>query len=123
MSISWWKWVSALTVLITLIVGLKAPLAPGIAAVSPDKLDYGATSISVTGYNTHFQEGKESLQIWLKNGEAVFCPYEVAIVDDNNMRASFSITEVIDDAFFDLYINTDIDGTLVLPQAFLQSGL
>jgi heme exporter protein C len=123
MSISWWKWVSALTVLITLIVGLKAPLAPGIAAVSPDKLDYGATSISVTGYNTHFEKGRESLQIWLKNGEAIFCPYEVAIVDDNKMRASFSVTEVIDDAFFDLYINTDLDGTLVLPQAFLQSGM
>jgi heme exporter protein C len=104
-------------------VGLKAPLAPGIVAVSPDKLDYGATSVSVMGYNTHFKEGEESLQIWLKNGESVFCPYEIAIVDDNNLRASFSVTEVIDGAFFDLYINTDLDGTLRLPQAFLQSGM
>ncbi|MEM9050781.1 MAG: cytochrome c biogenesis protein [Bacteroidota bacterium] len=123
MSISWWKWLSALTVLATLIVGLKTPLSPGIPAVSPDKLDYGATSITVTGYNTHFQEASESLQIWLKNGDAIFCPYETAIVDDNTMRASFSVTEVLDDAFFDLYINNNIDGTLFLPQAFLQSGM
>ncbi|HKK38630.1 MAG TPA: cytochrome c biogenesis protein [Cryomorphaceae bacterium] len=123
MSIAWWKWLSALTVLITLIVGLKAPLSPGIPAVSPDKLDYGATSVTITGYNTHFEEASSSLQVWVKNGEAVFCPYEMAIVDENTMRASFSITEVIDGAFFDLYVNNDIDGTLFLPRAFLQSGM
>jgi len=47
MSIAWWKWLSALIVLTTLIVGLKAPLSPGIPAVSPDKLDYGATSVTI----------------------------------------------------------------------------
>jgi heme exporter protein C len=123
MSIAWWKWLSALTVLITLIVGLKAPLSPGIPAVSPDKLDYGATGVTITGYNTHFKEAEGSLQVWLKNGEAIFCPYEMAIVDENTMRASFSVTEVIDGAFFDLYVNNDVDGTLYLPQALLQSGM
>jgi heme exporter protein C len=123
MSISWWKWLSALTVLITLIVGLKAPLSPGIPAVNPDKLDNGATSVTITGYNTHFKETSSSLQVWLKNGDAIFCPYEMAVVDENTMRASFSITEVIDGAFFDLYVNNDVDGTLFLPMAFLQSGM
>ena len=123
MSISWWKWLSALVVLTTLIVGLKTPLSPGIPNVNPTKLDYGATSVTVTGYNTHFQKASESLQIWVKNGDAIFCPYETAIVDENTMRASFSITEVLEGAFFDLYVNNDIDGTLFLPQAFLQNGM
>lgn len=123
MSIAWWKWLSALTVLITLIVGLITPLAPGIPHVKPDILSYGANSITITGYNTHFRSEEESLQVWLKNGDAIFCPYEMAVVDENTMRASFSVTETVENAFFDLYVNNDKDGTLYLPQALLQSGI
>jgi len=123
MSIAWWKWLSALIVLLTLIVGFKTPLAPGIPHVSPDILTYGANSVTVTGYNTHFKSAETSLQIWLENGDAVFCPYEVAVVDENTMRASFSVTEEVENAFFDLYVNNDEDGTLFLPDALLQNGI
>lgn len=123
MSIAWWKWLSSITVLVTLIVGFLTPLAPGIPDVSPDKLSYGANSITVTGYNTHFKSEEGSLQIWLRNGDAIFCPYEMAVVDENTMRASFSVTETVENAFFDLYVNNDLDGTLYLPQALLQSGI
>jgi heme exporter protein C len=123
MSIAWWKWASAFIVLITIIVGLRTPLAPGIPAVRPDRINNGVTQVTITGYNTHFREAESSLQVWLANGSAVFCPYELAVVDDHTLRATFSITETIEDAFFDLYVNNDKDGTLLLTSAFLQNGL
>ena len=123
MSIAWWKWLSALTVLTTIIVGLKAPLAPGIASVGPETLDYGATSVTVRGYNTNFQDAAPSVQVWLRNGESYFCPYELAIVDNTTLRASFSVTGPIENAFFDIYVNNDIDGTVYLPDALLQGGI
>jgi heme exporter protein C len=91
--------------------------------VSPDTLSYGANSITVTGYNTRFKSGEASLQVWLRNGESIFCPYELAVVDENTLRASFSVTETVGNEFFDLYINNDLDGTLFLPQALLQNGI
>lgn len=123
MSSYWWKILSAFLVLGTLIFGLKTPLSPAVPTVSPDQLINGATSITVTGYNTHFKEAEKDIKIWVENGEAQFCPYEVAVVDDTHLRASFSITDKIENAFFDLYVNNPVDGTLYLPNALLQSGM
>ncbi len=122
-SIAWWKWLSALLILITLIAGLTTPLAPGIPRVSPEKINDGVTSVTVTGYNTHFSEAGNSLQVWITNEAAVFCPYELAVVSDREFRATFSVAQPIGKAFFDLYVNNDIDGTMRLPNAFLQNGL
>lgn len=123
MSKYWWKILSALLVLATLIFGLRAPLAPGVPKVSPDKINNGVTSVTITGYNTHFTKDKTEVKVWLTNGEATFCPYELAVVDDTHLRATFSITEKIAESFFDLYVNTPSDGTMYLPSAFLQSKL
>jgi heme exporter protein C len=119
----WWKILSAALVLTTLILGLKTPLAPGVAKVSPEQLNYGATSVEIQGYNTRFREAESSLQVWLTNGDAVFCPYEMVVVDDTRLRASFSIDESIADAFFDLHVHNVEDGKLYFPSAFLQKGM
>ncbi len=123
MSNYWWKILSAILVLSSIVFGLMAPLAPGIPFATPDQLNNGVTSVTITGYNTHFEEAEESLQVWVTNGDAIFCPYEVAVVDNTHLRATFSITDELADAFFDLYINNSIDGTRHLPNAFLQNGL
>lgn len=123
MSDYWWKIPSAFLVLATLIFGLRTPLAPGVPEVSPDQLNNGVTGVTITGYNTHFEEAKEDLKVWVVNGDATFCPYELAVVDDTHLRATFSITGKIENSFFDLYVNNPVDGTLFLPNAFLQNGL
>lgn len=123
MSKFWWKILSAFLVLTSLVFGLLAPLSPGVPYVSPDRIENGVTQVTITGYNTHFEESKGDLQVWLTNGDAIFCPYELSVVDDTHIRATFSITENIENAFFDLYVNNSIDGTKHLPSAFLQSGL
>lgn len=123
MSNYWWKILSAFLVLGTLIFGLRTPLSPGVPMVSPDQLINGATSVTVTGYNTHFKEAEKDLKVWVENGDAQFCPYELAVVDDTHLRASFSVTDKIENAFFDLYVNNPIDGTLYLPNALLQNGM
>lgn len=122
-SIAWWKWLSALLILITLIVGLITPLAPGVPRVSPENINHGVTSVTVTGYNTHFAEAEASLQVWITNGASVFCPYELTVVSDDQLRATFSVAQPVGNAFFDLYVNNDLDGTMRLPHALLQNGL
>ncbi len=123
MARNWWKVLSALLVLTTLVIGLKAPLAPGIAEVSPERLAYGVNSVTVTGYNTRFAEGEEDLQVWLSNGTQLICPYELSVVNDRELRATFSIPEKTEDAFFDLYVNNSKDGTVMLESAFMQKDL
>lgn len=123
MARNWWKILSALLVLSTLIIGLTAPLAPGIAKVSPERLEYGVNSVELTGYNTHFAKAEESVQVWLTNGTQIICPYETAVAGDDRIRLTFSIPEKVEEAFFDLYVNSDLDGTLMLESAFLQKSL
>jgi len=119
----WWKILSAILVVLAVVVGLKTPLSPGIPSTSPDRLNNGVTSVKITGYNTHFTEARESVSIWIENGDSRYCPYEVNVVSDTEIRATFSITGQIQEAFFDLYVANAIDGTLYLPSAFLQDGL
>jgi heme exporter protein C len=119
----WWKILSALLVLFSLILGLRTPLSPGIPAVSPDRLNYGVTSVEITGYNTHFSENDPTLKVWVMNGKAEYCAYETAVVSPSKLRATFSVSENVQDAFFDLYVHSQEDGTMYLPSAFLQNGM
>ena len=119
----WWKILAALLVLGSLVFGLRAPLAPGVPKVSPTKINNGVTSVTITGYNTHFTENPDAIKVWLTNGEATFCPFEMAVVNNTTMRVTFSITQKIADSFFDLYVNTPADGTMYLPSALMQNGL
>lgn len=123
MARNWWKILSALLVLTTVIIGLNAPLAPGISTANPDRLAYGVNSVTVSGYNTHFAEAEESLQVWLSNGKAVICPYEMVVIDDRQLRMTFSIPEKVEEGFFDLYVNNGTDGTMMLESAFMQKNL
>lgn len=123
MSKYWWKILSALLVLSSIVFGLSAPLAPGVPFVSPDRIQHGVTSTTITGYNTHFLDAKDDLQVWVTNGDAIYCPYEIAVIDNTHLRATFSMTDKVQNAFFDLYVNNPIDGTRYLPSAFLQEGL
>lgn len=123
MAHNWWKILSAVLVIFTVIVGLRTPLSPGIPSAKPDKLNNGVTSVTIQGYNTHFTQAGRSLSIWVENGEATYCPYEIAVVSDTDIRATFSITDPVQNAFFDLYVSNPVDGTLYLPSAFLQNGL
>jgi len=119
----WWKILSAVLVILAVVFGLKTPLSPGIPSTTPDRLNNGVTSVKIKGYNTHFTSAEENLSIWVTNGDSRFCAYELTVLSDTEIRASFSITGQIQEAFFDLYVSNSIDGTLYLPSAFLQNGL
>ncbi|MCA1761652.1 MAG: cytochrome c biogenesis protein [Cryomorphaceae bacterium] len=119
----WWKILSAIIVLATIIFGLGTPLSPGIPAVEPDRINNGVTSLTIKGYNTRFTDNPDAIKVWITNGDATFCPYEKTVVDDTHIRVTFSVTEKIADAFFDLYVNTPREGTMYLPSALLQNGL
>ncbi len=120
---NWWKILSALLVVSTLAFGLVVPLAPGIEKVQPESLSYGVNQVHLLGYNTHFADANNGLQVWLSNGSQVICPYETTVVNDRLIRISLSIPEQVEDAFFDVYVNNNTDGTMMLSNAFLQKGL
>ncbi len=119
----WWKILSAILVILAVVVGLITPLSPGIPSASPDRLNDGVTSVKIKGYNTNFTKAEQSLSIWVENGSSRYCPYEVNVISDTEIRATFSITGQVQEAFFDLYVANALDGTLYLPSAFLQNGL
>lgn len=118
----WWKICSAILLVYSVIFGLLTPLNPGIRSVNPAMLEHGANSIQIVGYNTHFADAADQQQVWLRNDSAIFCSYELAVIDNTQLRASFSVDDKIKDAFFDVYVHNAVDGTMHLPDALLQKG-
>jgi len=119
----WWKIGSAILVIYSVFLGLLAPLNPGIKTVDPDQLNNGGTTVIITGYNSHFADAAQSQQVWLTNGDEIFCAYEYQVVDNTHIRVTFSIYQDIREAFFDLYVHNAVDGTMHLPDAFLQNAM
>ena len=118
----WWKILGVLLVLYTLTIGMIVPLKPGIPSVSPSNGQTGARiTLQVEGYNTHYDEAKNS-RVWLKmEGENSLVAEKVIATASNALQATFTIPKylpsdkkVVD---FALIIDNEIDGASVLPSA------
>ncbi len=116
------KYIGAGLIVYSLIAGLLVPLKPGILAVEPVTLDAGKQSvIHVTGYNTHFEEGKE-LSAFLKFNDGTFLESANNLVrSGNKMDIAFHIPyplpfpDRVSDAV--LVVNSPEDGTMIKPAA------
>jgi len=117
---SWWKLLSVLLLTYVIIAGFTVPLKPGIAFVSPQTTASNATlQLSIEGYNTHFESGKQSLEAWLKlDSIHGVQASELIVNNENQIEATFPIGG-IENEFTDatLYVNNDIDKTAFLPSA------
>jgi heme exporter protein C len=113
----WWKAGGIVILFYVLIVSLLTPLSPGVVQLSQTTLSPGETTVEITGYNTHFSEGK-ALQVWLTNGSESFCATSVVAESDTRVRATFEVDSRLQKPFFHLQLNNTKDGTLFYPEAF-----
>jgi heme exporter protein C len=119
MKLSWWKWACVVLLIYTFAAGLLVPMAPGILRVSPDNLSTAAApfTVKVTGYNTRFASNQQSLQAWLLNGKSKVAATSVKALSETQAELTFPQLAPVDRPVFDLFINDDADGTLVMASA------
>ncbi len=120
----WWKVLTVLILLYVFLVGLLAPLAPGIEVVTPQSVKTGSVfEMQITGYNTHFTKAKEPIRAWLKIDSAhAICAEVIRIIDDTHLEAGFTVPNIIpgDDkviVYTTLILNSDVDGSSIMPSA------
>ena len=123
----WWKIVSVILILYSIVAGIIMPLGPGIFKISPLIGSVGKDSIiHVSGYGTHFVKGKSSNQLWLYSkafGGLHITADRLDVKEDGYLDAYFTFPDSIkvkDSVLvMDMLANNDIDGTVVLPNAFV----
>lgn len=119
MKLSWWKWACVVLLIYTFAAGLLVPMAPGILRVSPDNLSTAAApfTVKITGYNTRFASNQQSLQAWLLNGKSKVAATTVKALSETEAQVTFPQLAPVDRPVFDLFINDNADGTLVMASA------
>ncbi len=103
----------------SLVMGLTAPVGPGVALVEPAIVEHPGNSVpltfglDITGYNTHFSETNPT-KVWLKYGKFYLCPEEINIVSADRLRAKFMVQGVLPDSLkgksFHMVLQNEEDG-------------
>ena len=122
----WWKILSVVLIVYTLIAGLLVPLKPGITHVYPETTQTGhELRLTLYGYNSFYtQSPAEQIRVWLQLDEnQAVQGLNVKTLDDTTLEASFSIPRTLPDAKRSAYLNAIIDhptdGVSLLPGAVL----
>ncbi|MCU0434298.1 MAG: cytochrome c biogenesis protein [Bacteroidia bacterium] len=119
MKLSWWKWACVVLLIYTFTAGLLVPMAPGILRVSPDNLSTAAApfTVKVHGYNTRFLSNQNSLQAWLLNDKTQVAATTAKALSETEAELTFPALAPLQKPVFDLFVNDDADGTLVMASA------
>ena len=118
----WWKWLGLLMVVLSVVLGLRVPLAPGVVQVSPDRAEAGAGVFYLRGYNTEFTQ-RQPPSVWFQSGDEVLCPQSIAIDDAQLLSVELDIPTTLPDQFLDAYVYTPQTGVLHYPSAIYLSGV
>lgn len=117
---SWWKLLGVVLLLYVLIAGFIVPLKPGIVDLTPFSIPANSSpTLQITGYNTHFQDGESSLQLWLKIDSVSGYPASsIKVMSQNELEANFDLGNINEDILdATLFVSNDIDKTALLPSA------
>lgn len=120
---SWWKWLSAALLVYVVVGGLLVPLGPGITKVSPSVFKPDTLyTFRVTAYHAHFQSPQAGpVQVWFKHKATYFLPKAVRITGNSELEADFALSSAQQDSIipssFDVLINDDVDGNILLRDA------
>lgn len=115
---NWWKYLGALLVLYSVVMGLSVPLGPGILNVGPSELKQGqANTIEITGYRTHFRDEQGSLKVWIQHGKEKICANKIIVNNNENIAVIFEVPP-LSTQNLTLVVNNNRDGNAVLEQAF-----
>ncbi len=110
----WWKFLALGLLLYASIMALRAPLAPALVHVSPDRLAVGDAVLTIKGYNTHFTDG---YGVYLINGGDRFCASQVKAIRNDLIEARFTVPEGVRENLSSLVVHEPGVGRLGLPNA------
>jgi heme exporter protein C len=119
----WWKILSILLILYSIVFGFLIPLNPGIIGLSTQLLKAGEKEVvEVAAYNTHFSTS-EGIKVWLKTSANYFLPADsIEIIDQRHLRFTVSLPpeypSSLGSTSISLVVSAQEDGTMVLPDAF-----
>ena len=123
---NWWKILSVLLILYTLVCGLLVPIKAGITAVTPMNIKCGEkVKLHISGYNSAFRLSGSN-DVWLKlNDTFAIKGYDAVIEDDKNMDVQFDIPNGLPikvkdkKTYATLVVNNDVDGAFPYPDAVI----
>lgn len=90
----WWKTLSVVLILYTLTAGLRVPLKPGVARLSPETARTGQTlDLQFFGYNTFYSRGEAGqIRIWLEYDSVhALAAESVRVLSDTVLEARFRL--------------------------------
>jgi heme exporter protein C len=126
----WWKTLSVLLILYSLLAGLLVPLKAGIEEVMPGTALTGQTvTLKMLGYNTKFAQSvdNQSFRVWLTfDDKHAILSKSVRPVDDRHLEATFQLPARLPNdntsAFLNLIVDHPTTGTSILPSALEVRG-
>jgi len=120
MAKNWWKILAALLVIYATVFSFYKPLEPGLIEVNTGALDVGENTFKVLGYNTHFEEFKNSNYAFLMvdSVHSICCTID-EITDNDHITLSADIPSTLPSSVLDLFISNERDGVMFLPNTFL----
>jgi heme exporter protein C len=116
----WWKFLALGLLLFASIAALRAPLAPALVHVSPDRLPAGEATLSIKGYNTGFTD---AYNVYLINGGDRICASSVNVISADRIDATFIIPEGLKENMSSVVVHEPGVGRLGLPSAVFHSTI
>jgi heme exporter protein C len=121
----WWKLLSVILIIYSLVAGLLVPLKAGIEEVTPFAAKTGQTvNLQLQGYNTYFMKPTEGkpYRIWLTfDDKHAVLAKTVRPVDDRHLEAAFDLPARLPNNETTTRLNIIADhptaGTSILPSA------
>ncbi|MEO8067125.1 MAG: cytochrome c biogenesis protein CcsA [Flavobacteriales bacterium] len=106
----------------TAVAGLYIPLNPGLVHVSRNSLPPERTSISLTGYNTHFASCSSGNNAWLESGTYRYCLGTAKAVSETRVDLNSAAPPAAKDGMWTVVVENDVDGMLRLQNALFVKG-
>ena len=119
----WWKLVAALFLSISIGIGLNTPLAPGIENYSPTVATEGDTiQLLIAVVNAGLKTHSQNLSCYLISDSTNVKAVELNPKDNENLTTNFIVPRGIIGSsskhrLFDLLVNSDYDGNIILKNA------
>jgi heme exporter protein C len=125
---NWWKALAFLLLAYTVWMGLGTPLSPGVVNVTSSSLASGDTiSLVISGYNTRFSAAEN--KVWLRTQsqtrsvdkdfhKAYVYSFNVKAIDETTLKATVYLPNILPGSSIDLFVNNDLDGTMMFRNAF-----
>lgn len=94
-------------------VTIPTPIVPEIAAITPNSVEQGnILQVTITGLNTHFQDGAGTSSVQLAHNGTVIAGSSVNVTSNTELTAIFDVPISSPVAARDVIVTTEIDGAI-----------